>query len=348
MRTDELDYDLPPELIAQHPADRRDQARMLIVDRAGGGFTDSVVAELPSFLQPGDCLVLNDTRVLPGRFFARRPTGAWLEGLFLESVGPGRWKVMLRNARRLRPGQTVELLDHNGRPWAAVEALERLEPGIWVLAGDVLGNPISALGQIGHVPLPPYIRRDHSAPEPEDAERYQTVYARRPGAVAAPTAGLHFTESLLGRIQAGGVRIATVTLHVGAGTFRPVTTERLEDHPMHAEHYALDADNARIINDTIASGRRVIAVGTTSVRTLESTAHGRRVQPGSGATSLFICPGFQFQITDAMLTNFHLPRSTLLALVAAFAGLQTIRSAYQHAIDHRYRFYSYGDAMLIF
>ncbi|HEV56680.1 MAG TPA: tRNA preQ1(34) S-adenosylmethionine ribosyltransferase-isomerase QueA [Phycisphaerales bacterium] len=347
MRTDELDYDLPPELIAQRPAARRDRARLLVLDRTGGRLDDRVVTDLPRLLRAGDCLVLNDTRVLPGRFWARRPTGAMIEGLFLESPAPGRWKVMLRNARRVHPGQSLDILDRHGHAWSRVQAAERLEEGLWLLTGDALGDPVTILGEIGAVPLPPYIRRDAAGPSTEDAERYQTVYARQPGAIAAPTAGLHFTPELLDNLAAVGVTMARVTLHVGAGTFRPVATERLEDHPMHAERYALDPANAEIINTSIENGGRVIPVGTTSVRTLETVARGRRVEAGSGTTRLFIRPGFRFQVTDAMMTNFHLPRSTLLVLVAAFAGLDTIRAAYQHAIEQRYRFYSYGDAMLI-
>lgn len=347
MRTDELDYDLPPELIAQRPAARRDRARLLVLDRTEGRLADRVVTDLPRLLRAGDCLVLNDTRVLPGRFWARRPTGARIEGLFLESPAPGRWKVMLRNARRVRPGQSLDILDRHGHAWSRVQAAERLEEGLWMLTGDALGDPVTVLDEIGAVPLPPYIRRDAAGPSDEDAERYQTVYAREPGAIAAPTAGLHFTPELLDNLAAGGVTLAHVTLHVGAGTFRPVATERLEDHPMHAERYAIDPTNAEIINTSIENGGRVIPVGTTSVRTLETVARGRRVEAGSGTTRLFIRPGFRFQVTDAMMTNFHLPRSTLLALVAAFAGLDTIQAAYRHAIEKRYRFYSYGDAMLI-
>lgn len=347
MRTDELDYDLPSELIAQRPAARRDRARLLVLDRAEGRLSDRVVTDLPRLLRAGDCLVLNDTRVLPGRFWARRPTGARIEGLFLECHVPGRWKVMLRNARRVRSGQSLDILDRHGHVWSRVQAAERVEEGLWLLTGDALGDPVAVLDEIGAVPLPPYIRRDAAGPSDEDAERYQTVYAREPGAIAAPTAGLHFTPELLDNLAAVGVTMARVTLHVGAGTFRPVATERLEDHPMHAEQYAIDPANAEIINTSIENGGRVIPVGTTSVRTLETVARGRRVEAGSGATRLFIRPGFRFQVTDAMLTNFHLPRSTLLALVAAFAGLDSIRAAYRHAIEQRYRFYSYGDAMLI-
>ena len=346
MRTDELDYELPPELIAQHPIARRDQARLLILERDNGRLADRIIADLPQVLRAGDCLVLNDTRVLPGRFFARRPTGAKIEGLFLEAPQPGQWKVMLRNARRIRPGQAIDLLDRQGRVWSRVQAANQLEQACWLLSGDVLQDPVSILAEIGAVPLPPYIRRD-TGPEPEDAARYQTVYARQPGAIAAPTAGLHFTPALLNELSVAGLAIAYATLHVGIGTFRPVATENLDDHPMHAERYVLDEANVSIINRAIESGGRIIPVGTTSVRTLETVARDGRVEARSGATGLFIKPGFHFQVTNAMITNFHLPRSTLLALVAAFAGLDTIRTAYAHAIERRYRFYSYGDAMLI-
>ncbi|MBN1124989.1 MAG: tRNA preQ1(34) S-adenosylmethionine ribosyltransferase-isomerase QueA [Sedimentisphaerales bacterium] len=350
MRTDELNYELPLELIAQHPPDRRDRSQLLVLERISGKLTDRLFIDIGDYLCEGDCLVLNNTRVLPARFFAHRPTGARIEGLYLNSPQPGRWEVMLKNARRIKPGQSLVLLDREGREIVEVQIGQDLGQGYWFLDLPNKWESFALLEQIGFAPLPPYIKRterDRVQRARRDLERYQTVFAKTDGAVAAPTAGLHFTETLLDDLKKRGVKLAYITLHVGAGTFKPVTTEYLEQHDIHEEWYQLDAGNAEILNTCIENGGRIIPVGTTSVRTLETVAKGRQFHPETGKTRLFILPGYQFQIVDAMITNFHLPRSTLLALVGAFAGLETIHNAYRHAIQQQYRFYSYGDAMLI-
>jgi S-adenosylmethionine:tRNA ribosyltransferase-isomerase len=349
MRTDELDYELPSELIAQEPAQVRSESRLLVLDRATGALTDARFSQVGEFLRPGDCLVLNDTKVLPARFFARRQTGGGLEGLFLGADAMADvWQVMLKGARKIKPGERVRLQDRSGRDYRTAEVLEKKADGVCLLKVDGSTSPDAVLDAIGFPPLPPYIRRDRDPARAEiDRRRYQTVYARASGAVAAPTAGLHFTDELLRQLGDQGVRFAYVTLHVGAGTFKPIAVEQVEQHEIHHEWYRLDEANAGIINAARASGRRIVAVGTTAVRVLETLADSEQVKPGTGTTNLFILPGYTFKIVDAMITNFHLPRSTLLALVAAFAGLDNIRVAYRHAIEHHYRFYSYGDAMLI-
>ncbi len=348
MRTDMLDYDLPADLIAQDPADRRGRSRLLVLDRSVERLEDRVFIDLPAFLRQGDCLVLNDTKVLPARFFCAKETGAAIEGLFIEESEQGTWKALLKNARKIKPGDRLILLDRPGRPWGHIVAAEKLPQGQWRLRAESDQSAEAILRQIGTAPLPPYIKRQRTDRRaPDDLHRYQTVYARNDGAVAAPTAGLHFDSDLLSQIENSGVRIACLTLHVGIGTFRPVQTETLEQHEMHSERYEISPQAAETINQAAQKGGRIIAVGTTSVRTLETVAQGRTVNPASGKTALFIQPGYPFQIVDAMITNFHLPRSTLLALVAAFAGLDPIKAAYRHAIEKKYRFYSYGDAMLI-
>ena len=347
MRTVHLHYELPPELIAQEPAGSRSASRLLVLDRAGGRLTDSQFAHLGDFLRPGDCLVLNDTKVLPARFFLRRQTGAALEGLFL-AEREGVWEVMLKGARKVKPGERLHIKDRHQRDFCAAELVEKQAEGVCLLKVAAEGGAETVLEKVGFPPLPPYIRRDGDPDQAErDQQRYQTVYARRPGAVAAPTAGLHFTEPLLERLKSRGIRFASVTLHVGTGTFKPVTAEELEQHEIHSEWFQLDKANAEMINAARAAGGRIVAVGTTATRVLETMAAGGCVQPAEGDTNLFITPGYRFQIVDAMITNFHLPQSTLLALVAAFASLEQILAAYHHAIDQRYRFYSYGDAMLI-
>ena len=350
MKTEELNYDLPAELIAQMPAEQRSASRLLVIDRAGDGFVDSEFTHLIDFLRPGDCLVLNDTKVLPARFFAQRKTGASMEGLFLSvQAGPsGLWEVMLKGARKVHPGEQFWIKDRHKTNFCAAELVEKKPGGACILRVDGGGRAETILNEVGFPPLPPYIRRDGDvAQAQEDRQRYQTVYARRPGAVAAPTAGLHFTDALLTRLQDKGIRRATVTLHVGAGTFKPVTAEELEQHEIHREWFCLDETNAEIINTARAAGGRIVAVGTTATRVLETVAKSSRVEPGEGDTQLFITPGYAFKAVDAMITNFHLPKSTLLALVGAFAGLDRMMAAYRHAIEQRYRFYSYGDAMLI-
>lgn len=348
MKTEDLNYDLPAELIAQQPAPSRSGSRLLVMDRPTGKLRDRSFTDIAEYLHPGDCLVLNNTKVVPAKFFARRETGARLEGLFLEETSPGCWQVMLKNARRIKEGQTIILCDRHGKDRIEAKASKLTEPGRWLLQVDTPETSEHILTEIGFAPLPPYIKRqDQRGLTEADLDRYQTIYARQSGAVAAPTAGLHFTGELLTDLQASDVDLAWVTLHVGAGTFRPVTAENLGDHQMEAERFSLSAKDADIINNCKDAGSRIIAVGSTSVRTLESIVAGGRVEPTEGATDLFIQPGYKFGIVDAMVTNFHLPKSTLLALVAALAGLDNTLAAYQHAVEQRYRFYSYGDAMLI-
>jgi S-adenosylmethionine:tRNA ribosyltransferase-isomerase len=349
MKTEQLDYNLPEELIAQHPSQRRRQSRLLVLDRAAKTRTDRDFQDLSGYLRPGDCLVLNNTKVLAARFYAQRSTGAGLEGLFIHAESDQTWQVLLKNARKVKPGEKIRLLDRAGNLWAEATAEPSETKGQWRLTPDHPADPLVALDEIGLPPLPPYIKRDRGdASTDDDLRRYQTVYASRPGAVAAPTAGLHFDEAMLRQLADSGVKLAYITLHVGIGTFRPVKAETLDEHPMHEERYRIDAEAADTINTTVDAGGRIIAVGTTSVRTLESVAADRHVAPSHGETKLFIQPGYEFKIVDAMVTNFHLPKSTLLALVGAFAGMDTMLAAYQHAIEQKYRFYSYGDAMFIY
>lgn len=342
MNVADFDYDLPEELIAQHPAVRRDQSRLMVMNRTTGVCDLRVFGDFPQFVRPGDCLVLNDTRVIAARLFGRRdPSGGQVEAFLLEERGVGRWQSLLRPGRRLNPGARV-LLD--GEPHAFV-VRERLDDGTFEIEFDT-SDVLGLLDRAGRVPLPPYIQRDASA---EDVERYQTVYATRPGAVAAPTAGLHFTPEILAGLEATGVQIARVTLHVGPGTFQPVKAERIEDHVMHEEAYEISPEAAATINETRAAGGRVIAVGTTSVRTMESCADPatRTVRAERGRTRIFLHPPKRPVVTDGLLTNFHLPKSTLLMLVSCFATAEQVMAAYRLAVAERFRFYSYGDAMLL-
>jgi S-adenosylmethionine:tRNA ribosyltransferase-isomerase len=349
MRTEKLNYSLPAELIAQRPLRNRSNSRLLVLDRSSGQLIDSRFSSIGEFLRPGDCLVLNDTKVLPARFFARRTgTTGILEGLFLAEDAPGVWDVMLKGARKLKPGEVFYLKDKQKQDFCKVVLLEKRDEGICRLKVDTQIELQTILNRIGFPPLPPYIKRDdnlHVAAR--DKRRYQTVYARKAGAIAAPTAGLHFTNRLIKQLKEAEIHFAHITLHVGMGTFKPITAETLEDHRMHQERFEIDRENASIINHLRADGGRIIAVGTTSVRTLETIAANSKVEATSDTTGLFIKPGYKFKIVDAIITNFHLPKSTLLALVAAFAGLENILAAYNRAIQQRYRFYSYGDAMLI-
>jgi S-adenosylmethionine:tRNA ribosyltransferase-isomerase len=333
-----LDYDLPPDLIAQAPAAERDAARLLVLRRADASLAHHVVADLPELLRPGDLLVLNDTKVVPARLIGRRAaTGGQWEGLFLRCSADA-WEMLCQTRGSLQPGEVIEI-ERDG----AILALTfrgRTPNGHFLFAAP--SEPVGdVLARFGHVPLPPYIRRGRD--EPADAERYQTVYARSPGAVAAPTAGLHFTPRLFDRLAARGIERTFVTLHVGLGTFEPLPRENPESAELHAEWCELSDEAAAAIAACRSRGGRVVAVGTTAVRTLE-TAGGRAFR---GDTHLFIRPPFDFTTVDALLTNFHLPRTSLLLLVAAFAGEDLVRRAYELAIAHRYRFYSYGDAMLI-
>jgi S-adenosylmethionine:tRNA ribosyltransferase-isomerase len=349
MKTKELDYVLPEELIAQQPVKRCGESRLLVLERQSGRITDSRFAKIGKFLRAGDCLVLNDTKVLAARFFARRGTGGKLEGLFLQQRDKGVWEVMLKGLGKVKEGERIWLKDIKGEDFCKAAVVERKGKGKCLLRVEGDWSFKKVLERIGFPPLPPYIKRDTDLRQAaKDRVRYQTVYARYPGAVAAPTAGLHFTKELIGQLKRQGVRFAYITLHVGEGTFRPVTTDTIEEHRIHPEWFSIDEKNASIINKTRKSGGRIVAVGTTSVRTLEAAVDSRaKVAATGGQTDLLISLGYRFKMVDAMITNFHLPRSTLLALVAAFAGLKTILTAYKHAIEERYRFYSYGDAMLI-
>ncbi len=328
MKLTEFDYELPQELIAQHPAKERSASRLLHLDGASGALRDLAFADLPTLVDARDAVVLNDTRVIKARLFGRKSTGGRVE-LFVERIVTEHEALALTHSGHpLKAGHRLAVGDG-----VAVEVLGREEDLVRVRFAE----PVAAvLERCGSVPLPPYITH---RPGPEDADRYQTVYADRPGAVAAPTAGLHFDDLILKKILEKGASICKVTLHVGAGTFQPVRVENIEDHRMHRERYEVPAETAAAIQ-----GRRVLAVGTTSLRALESAA---LTGAPSGETDLYITPGFQFRVVDRLLTNFHLPKSSLLMLVAAFAGLENIRKAYAHAIEQRYRFFSYGDAMLI-
>ena len=347
MLISELQYDLPRERIAQQPADRRDASRLLMLDRRTGHVRHEVFERLAAVLPPRCLLVLNDTRVLPARLRMRRATGGKVEGLYLHEVEPGLWEVMLRGAGRFRPGEELGFAGSERR----LRLRERVGAGVWRAEPLPGGEALAILAEVGLPPLPPYIERPGDVPADQaarDAERYQTIYAAKPGAVAAPTAGLHFTPEVFRQLDEAGVRRVTVTLHVGVGTFAPIRCEDLADHRMHAEWYACPPAAADAVNAARSEGRAIVAVGTTSVRVLETCADETgRVLAGEGWTRLFIYPPYRFRAVDAIVTNFHLPGSTLLAMVFAFAGRQNVLTAYNEAIRAGYRFYSYGDAMLI-
>jgi S-adenosylmethionine:tRNA ribosyltransferase-isomerase len=349
MKTRLLDYDLPRELIAQTPAKIRNRSRLLVMNRASGELTDSRFDRIGRFLTSGDCLVLNDTKVLQARFFARRASGAKLVGLFITQDTGGWWHAYLKGAAKVKVGETIYLKDRTKADFSAARVVEKFGHGRCRLEIQSVEAATTVLDRIGFPPLPPYIRRNDDAKTAAvDKLRYQTVYARKAGAIAAPTAGLHFTKRLIEQLKRQGIRLASVTLHVGIGTFRPITTRTLDQHQMGQERFIINTQNAQIINETKRKGGRIIAVGTTTVRTLETVAASGKPRSRQGQTGLFIRPGYRFKMVDGMVTNFHLPKTTLLALVAAFAGLDNILAAYHHAIQQRYRFYSYGDAMLIF
>ena len=349
MKAADFDYDLPPELIAQEPPERRDGARMMVLDRTAGTIEHRQFADLPAYLRPGDLLVVNDTRVIPARIFGRKAkegTGGKVEFLLLEETAPGVWDALMRSRRRPKVGEQV-VLDEN---LAVATVLEDGELGRVKVRVESRLPWLEVLDRIGQTPLPPYIQRKEATSERRAADkvRYQTVFAREPGAVAAPTAGLHFTPEVLDRLAAHGVDKATVTLHVGIGTFRPVAVENVEEHRMDFERWQVPEEAAAKIAAAKAAGGRVVAVGTTSVRTLESAAaRPEGFGAGQGRTDLFIYPPYDFRVVDAMVTNFHLPKSTLLMMISAFAGREFVLEAYREAIRERYRFYSYGDCMLI-
>lgn len=341
-------YELPEELIAKEPAERRDQARLLVVDRSKQTLEHRSICDLPELLAPGDCLVLNDTKVIPARLIGERTsTGGHWEGLYLSSSEEGVWQLIGQTRGRLLPGEliTVRSIHDAAQPPLLLELESRNDEGIWSARVRDDRDKFSILDLYGTVPLPPYIQRKVAGDD--DWGRYQTTYADQPGSVAAPTAGLHFTDELFDGCQQRGIETARVTLHVGIGTFRPVNVRRLSDHRMHKEWCTVSEETVRKLQLVRQQGGRIVAVGTTSVRTLESASKSGQLQNWSGETDLFIRPGFDFQSVDCLLTNFHLPKSTLLVLVSALAGTELIRRAYQSAIENRYRFFSYGDAMLI-
>ncbi len=339
MKTSDFYYDLPQELIAQTPLQRRDASRLMVLDKKTGAIQHRHFYDLPEYLRPGDCLVLNDSRVLPARLIGHRPTGGAAEVLLLVDKGDNVWECLVRPGKKLRTGATVTFGD--GQLTAEIQ--EVLPDGNRLVKFHYQGIFLEALEELGRMPLPPYIKE-----ELQDPERYQTVYSKVVGSAAAPTAGLHFTPALLEQIQAMGVRLCYVTLHVGLGTFRPVKVEDVEDHDMHSEYCIVSPEAAQIITETKRSGGRVVCVGTTSCRTVESFANeDGTMGPHAGWTKIFIYPGYQFKCLDALVTNFHLPESTLLMLVSALAGREHILNAYAEAVRERYRFFSFGDAMLI-
>lgn len=333
-------YHLPEELIAQHPLDRRDDSRLLCLGRGDGAICHRRFRELPQLLRSGDVLVMNDSRVLPSRLLGHREgTGGAAELLLLEQKGKDLWETLARPGKKLRPGSRVVF----GDGLLVGEVTDTLEGGNRLVRFSYQGeNFFAVLERIGQMPLPPYITE-----RLEDGERYQTVYSRQLGSAAAPTAGLHFTPELLEALRDKGVQTGFVTLHVGLGTFRPVKAENITDHHMHLEHYTVPEETARLVNAAKAEGRRVIAVGTTSCRTLESAWKEGALTPGPGSTGIFIYPGYRFQVLDGLITNFHLPESTLIMLVSAFAGYESTMNAYREAVQERYRFFSFGDAMFI-
>ncbi|HEU0224284.1 MAG TPA: tRNA preQ1(34) S-adenosylmethionine ribosyltransferase-isomerase QueA [Steroidobacteraceae bacterium] len=336
MRRADFSYPLPQELIARHPLPERGGSRLLALDGGSGALRDLRFVDLPSLLAPGDLLVINDTRVIPARVRGRKSSGGACEILLERALGPRRLLVQARASKGLKTGGTI------GLPGEACATVTGRRGEFYELELD--RDALPYLESHGSMPLPPYLGRDA---EPADRERYQTVYATEPGAVAAPTAGLHFDEAMLARLRASGVAVAPLTLHVGAGTFQPLRVEELEAHRLHAERFRLPAETAAAVSAARVRGGRVVAVGTTVVRALEAAAAGGALAPGEGETDLFIRPGFRFRVVDALVTNFHLPESSLLMLVAAFAGRERVLAAYHHAVGQRYRFYSYGDAMIV-
>ena len=339
MRKPDFYFDLPEELIAQTPLERRDSSRLLHLDKTTGELEHRHFYDLLDYLREGDCMVFNDSRVLPARLIGARPTGGSVELVLLRDLGEGRWECLSRPGRKTRPG--TEILFGNGELKATVESVA--EGGNRIVRFDYEGIFLEVLERLGKMPLPPYIKE-----ELQDSERYQTVYSREIGSAAAPTAGLHFTKELMEKIAAKGVKLCYVTLHVGLGTFRPVKAEEIEDHEMHSEFCIIPEETARIVSETKKKGGRVIAVGTTSCRTLESFAREDGSLPAtSGWTNIFIYPGYTFKCVDALVTNFHLPESTLIMLVSALAGREHVLHAYEEAVKERYRFFSFGDAMFI-
>ncbi len=354
LRVADFDFHLPEELIAQQPPAERGQSRMLAVDRNSGTLRDGYFCEFPSLLNPGDLLVLNESRVIPARLYAKRtvvrdrqePTGL-IEVLLTEPVGQNQWRALVKPGKKVAVGEILAFPCSSGKVELTAEVIERGTFGERVLRFAPVEDFWAAIEHIGHMPLPPYI---HRADAEEDKERYQTVFARERGSVAAPTAGLHFTPQMLEALQTKGVEIARVSLHVGLGTFAPLRVERVDEVRLHREQYTMPAETAEALNRAKSEGRRVVAVGTTVVRTLEAAAleaGDGPIQPQTGTTQIFISPGFEFRIVGALLTNFHLPQSSLLMLVSAFAGREHVLAAYNHAVAAGYRFFSYGDCMFL-
>ena len=358
MRVSDFNFDLPEELIAQKPPEIRGSSRMLVVDRNTQTYADKFFSNLPNLLKPNDLLILNDSRVIPARLYATRaglhtqpnspdPTGR-IEVLLTQQLAENEWSALVRPGRKVQPGE--RLLFHapnDPKPLLEAEILAAGEFGERTLRFSNVPDFTAILNKIGHMPLPPYIHRDDTR---EDRERYQTIYSQQSGSAAAPTAGLHFTPEILNQMKQKGIKIERITLHVGLGTFQPVRVENLKDIHLHAEHYTLPATTVEAINTAKTAGNRIIAVGTTTTRTLEhcaQIANGEPLKPHSGQTSIFLSPGHKFRIVSGLLTNFHLPQSTLLMLVSAFAGRDLVLAAYKHAIEQKYRFFSYGDCMLL-
>ncbi|HWQ79627.1 MAG TPA: tRNA preQ1(34) S-adenosylmethionine ribosyltransferase-isomerase QueA [Anaerovoracaceae bacterium] len=343
MHINDFDYNLPEELIAQHPADKRDESRLLVVDRKTGRLEHRHFYDILDYLDPGDCLVMNNSKVIPARLFGvKEMTGAKAEFLLIKRIEGDIWEAMVKPGKKLHVGDRVSFSEEGS---LTAKIMEHSQGGTRIVRFEYEGDFHELLDRIGKIPLPPYIERESSE---EDRERYQTVYCKEEGSVAAPTAGLHFTEELIEKALRKGVKTAYVTLHVGIGTFRPVKCENIEEHHMHYEEYEIGEEAARMIDETKKAGGRIISVGTTSTRTLESAAAGDgTVAAGQGSTGIFIYPGYRFKVIDSLITNFHLPKSTLLMLVSALYNREAILEAYKEAVEQRYRFFSYGDAMLI-
>jgi S-adenosylmethionine:tRNA ribosyltransferase-isomerase len=343
MRIDEFNFDLPAELIAQTPLAERAASRMLAVDRHAGSFADHVFSELPKFLRSGDVLVLNNTKVFPARLFGKSETGASIEIFLVREQTDGEWEVLARPARRLNVGKRIDFGSD-----LSCQVTAKNDEGRVFVRFETVRDFYEVLGEIGRTPLPPYIKREATTVD-TDRERYQTVYAKERGAIAAPTAGLHFTPEIFDELRKMGVQAAEITLHVGYGTFEPVRAENLADHRVSAERYSISMETTEILDRAKAEGRRIIAVGTTSTRTLEDTlAKYSKFEPGDRSADLTITPGYKFKAIDGLLTNFHLPQSSLLVLTSTFGGHELIMNAYRHAVAAKYRFYSYGDCMFVY
>jgi S-adenosylmethionine:tRNA ribosyltransferase-isomerase len=340
MKVKDFDFELPEELIAQEPMEPRDKSRLMVINRAEEKIEGRIFKEIIDYFQPGDTLVRNNTKVIPARLFGRKEeTGGKVEVLLLTQVELGEWEALVRPGRKLKLGTRVVF----GNGELVGEIKDRTDFGGRVIKFEYEGTFEAVLDKLGEMPLPPYITK-----ELDKSDKYQTVYAKKRGAAAAPTAGLHFTDELLAKIEAKGVNIVDITLHVGLGTFRPVSVDTIEEHHMHSEYYEVSEEAAKIINEAKERGNRVFSVGTTSTRTLETVATEKgRVEAGKGWTDIFIYPGYQFKAVDALITNFHLPQSTLVMLVSAFAGQELTMKAYEQAVEQKYRFYSFGDGMLI-